>query len=79
MDHIIVVFEKINVLEDTIVDIVQNPLELLSPLLLLDQLLDPVVPEGGLVRDLTRQHQLAQLPKDRKVTPPFSRQLKMQY
>ena len=60
MDHIIVVFEKINVLEDTIVDIVQNPLELLPPLLLPDLLLDSVVPEGVLVRDLVSQHQLAQ-------------------
>ena len=52
---------KINkVLKDTFIDIVQNPLELLPPLLLPDLLLDSVVPEGVLVRDLVSQHQLAQ-------------------
>ena len=60
MDHIIIEFEELNTLKDIIVDIVLSPLDLLSPLLLLDRLLDPVVPEGALVCDLTRQQQRVQ-------------------
>ena len=60
MDHIIIEFEEINVLKDIIVDIVLSLLDLLSHLLLRDQLLDPLVPAGALVCDLTRQQQRVQ-------------------
>ena len=60
MDHIVIELEEINAFKDVIIDVVQSLLDLLSHLLLRDDLLGPLALAGALVPDLTRLHQRVQ-------------------
>ena len=60
MDHIVIELKEINAFKDVIIDVVQSLLDLLSHLLLQDDLLGPLVLAGALVPDLTRKQQRVQ-------------------